>query len=48
MSEEVNRKLPVRNATVKFSTDEHHNTLRHRQTDGQTDDITMTIADDSS
>jgi len=37
------------NRTVELSTPytdhEHHNTLRHTQTDGQTDDIMITIAD---
>jgi len=46
--EEVNRKCPVRNTTAQLSTQLHrperHNTLRHRQTDRQTDD---SISDNS-
>jgi len=49
VSEEVNRKCPPRNTTVQLSISytytERHNTHRRRQTDGQTDDSIVTIAD---
>jgi len=49
MSEEVNRKLPARNTTAQMLTvytdPERHNAQRYGQTDRETDDIMMPIAD---
>ena len=50
VSEGTNRNMPARNTLVELlalNTDpESHNALRYRQTDGDTDDIVMQIADD--
>jgi len=44
VSEEVNRKLPVRNTAVqlltRYTDPERHNAQRYGHTDRQTDDIT--------
>jgi len=49
VSEEVNSKCPASNTTVQLSTHytdpERHNAQRHRQTDGQTYDSIVPIAD---
>jgi len=49
VSEEVDRQLPARNTTVQlvsvYTDPERHNAQRYRQTDRQTEDIMMPIAD---
>jgi len=51
VSEQTNRNLPARNTLVQllalYTNPESHNAQRYRQTDGQTDDMMMSIADSS-
>jgi len=49
VSEEINRNLPVKKTPVKllalYTDPETHNAQRYRETDGQTDDMMMPVAD---